>query len=163
MDKRVLAELAAAPDAVALAFRQFPKDAWNWKPESWEASPAEHFSALGHLCHLRDIEIDGYHQRFRRTLKEDVPDLPSLDGHRLETERAYESQDPEFVLAAFQEARQQTLQMLNAISDLDYERRAIFAEYGNLSLRGLVHLLCSHDQQHLSGLHWLLYRVHAGR
>jgi hypothetical protein len=28
-------------------------------------------------------------------------------------------------------------------------------------LRGLVHLLCSHDQQHLAGLHWLLAKIDA--
>jgi len=30
-----------------------------------------------------------------------------------------------------------------------------FAEYGALTLRGLLHYLRSHDQQHLACLHWL--------
>jgi hypothetical protein len=30
-------------------------------------------------------------------------------------------------------------------------------------LRALVHYLCSHDQQHLAGLQWLLGKVDAAR
>jgi hypothetical protein len=31
-----------------------------------------------------------------------------------------------------------------------------------VTVRGLVHNLCSHDQQHLAGLQWLLARIAAG-
>jgi hypothetical protein len=30
-------------------------------------------------------------------------------------------------------------------------------------LRSLIHYLCSHDQQHLAGLHWLLGKADASR
>jgi hypothetical protein len=30
-------------------------------------------------------------------------------------------------------------------------------------MRGLVHFLCSHDQQHLAGLQWLLGKIEASR
>ncbi len=34
---------------------------------------------------------------------------------------------------------------------------------GPTTLRGLVHYLCSHDQQHLAGLQWLLGKIEAAR
>jgi hypothetical protein len=33
--------------------------------------------------------------------------------------------------------------------------------YGGVTVRGLVHYLCSHDQQHLAGLSWLLGKMEA--
>jgi hypothetical protein len=40
-------------------------------------------------------------------------------------------------------------------------RRAEFEHYGPVTLRGLIHYLCSHDQQHLAGLQWLLGKIGA--
>ena len=33
---------------------------------------------------------------------------------------------------------------------------AEFEGYGQTTLKGLIHYLCSHDQRHLAGLQWLL-------
>jgi hypothetical protein len=38
-------------------------------------------------------------------------------------------------------------------------RPAFFEGYRRTSLRGLIHFLCSHDQQHLAGLQWLLGKL----
>jgi hypothetical protein len=43
------------------------------------------------------------------------------------------------------------------------DRTAEFEGYGALTLRSLVHYLCSHDQQHLAGLQWLLGKIDASR
>jgi hypothetical protein len=48
------------------------------------------------------------------------------------------------------------------LADLDaaqLARPATFEGYGATTLRGLVHYLCSHDQQHLAGMQWLLGRI----
>ena len=37
------------------------------------------------------------------------------------------------------------------------------AHLNPVTLRGLAHYLCSHDQQHLSGLQWLLGKIESGR
>jgi hypothetical protein len=44
-----------------------------------------------------------------------------------------------------------------------FDRTAFFEGYGPLTLRSLVHYLCSHDQQHLAGLQWLLGKIEAAR
>jgi len=41
----------------------------------------------------------------------------------------------------------------------ELERRAVFEGYGWVTVRGLIHYLCSHDQQHLAGLQWLLGKM----
>src|SRR6266545_63328 len=65
----------------------------------------DEFSALENICHLRDIEAEGYAIRITRILREDQPSLPDLDGTRLAFERAYNGQDVEDALRFFAEAR----------------------------------------------------------
>jgi hypothetical protein len=48
------------------------------------------------------------------------------------------------------------------MSTEDLTRTGVFEGYGSLSLRSLIHYLCSHDQQHLAGLQWLLGKIDAG-
>ena len=110
-------------------------------------------------CHLRDIEIDGYHQRIRRMLEETEPDLPSIDGYELARERRYASADPDDVLAAFRAARERTVQRIRDLTGGQLARRGTFAEYGSVTLAGLLHYLASHDQQHLACMQWLLGRI----
>ena len=49
--------------------------------------------------------------------------------------------------------------MLSATRESDWHRPATFAEYGDVTLRGLAHILRSHDLQHLACLHWLLAKM----
>ncbi len=142
-------------------FRLVPADRWRWEPADWEGVPGERFSALGHACHLRDIEIDGYHVRVRRLLEEEAPDLVSLDGYALARERGYDTADPFAAISAFADARARTVEILGRLDARQLTRRGTFAEYGAITLRGLIHYLCSHDDQHLACMHWLLGRLAA--
>ncbi|HSE75610.1 MAG TPA: DinB family protein [Dongiaceae bacterium] len=156
---QLLAELASAPDEVASLLKQASPDRLAWVPPSWEGIPGERFTALEQACHLRDIEVEGYHVRFGRTLRENRPDLASIDSYTLAEERNYEAGEVEAALAAFRKARRETVAMLQTIRPDDWERRATFAEYGEVTLRGLAHILRSHDLQHLACLHWLLAKM----
>jgi hypothetical protein len=151
--------LSLAPVQLEEVLRLFPADGWDWEPPDWDGIPGERFSAVGQVCHLRDIEADGYHVRIRRLLQEENPDLVSLDGYQLAQERAYRQADPFRALADFRAARRTTIGLLAPVRADQLERRGSFAEYGELTLRGLIHYLCSHDQQHLACMHWLLGRM----
>ncbi len=156
---QLLAALASMPDETAGLIAQVPAAKLAWVPPTWEGIPGERFTALGQACHLRDIEIEGYHVRFGRTLREDRPDLVSIDSYELARERDYESDDAEAALVAFRMARRETVAMLQIVRPADWERTATFAEYGELTLRGLAHILRSHDLQHLACLHWLIAKM----
>jgi hypothetical protein len=157
---RALAEFPAQLEAHYAAFApQFT----HWAPPSWDGVPSEPLTALEQLCHVRDIETDGYQLRIRRTLAETHPTLASIDTDALVRERAYARDEPARVLAAFRAARVQTLAMISGLSEAQWARTAVFEGYGPLTLRSLIHYLCSHDQQHLSGLQWLLGKAEASR
>jgi transposase-like protein len=53
------------------------------------------------------------------------------------------------------------LALLTRLTPSQYQRPAVFEGYGPVTFGGLVHYLCSHDQQHLAGLQWLLGKIEA--
>jgi len=161
LNPATLQAMADFPRQLEQFFAAIPESHRNWTPASWEGIPSETFSALGQVCHVRDIEIDGYHVRIQRTLTEANPVLVSLDGYVLEQERGYATADAQKALAAFRVARAKTLEMLAGVTPEALDRTAVFEGYGVLTLRSLVHYLCSHDQQHLAGLQWLLGKIDA--
>lgn len=161
MNQTTLAALADFPRQLAAHYDAIPAAFKHWKPSSWEGIPSEHYTALEQICHVRDIETDGYQMRIERTLNETHPFLPSVDGDALAIERSYATADANSVLAEFAAARARTLKRITELTDVDFARTAEFEDYGAVTLRSLVHYLCSHDQQHLAGLQWLLGQIEA--
>ncbi len=162
MNKTTLDALAAFPQQLEVFFDVIPADTRNWKPESWEGIPSEPFSAIEQICHVRDIEVDGYHERFRRALQETDPVLENVDGETLAVERGYAAAEPAEVFAAFRAARAQTLETIASLTAEQFDRTAVF-DGAPITVRGLVHMLCSHDQRHLAGLQWLMARIDASQ
>ncbi len=156
LDAATLGALRGFPQQLAAHYAALPAACTRWAPPSWDGIPSERLTALEQLCHVRDIEIDGYQVRFKRTLREDRPLLASIDTDALVIQRSYASADAAQALAQFAAARAQTMELLVGLGTEQLERRAEFEGYGPTTLRGLVHYLCSHDQQHLAGLQWLL-------
>ena len=158
-----LAALAEFPQALEKHYALFPAGYVHWAPPSWDGVPSEAFTAIEQVCHVRDIEIEGYQVRFRRTLQEDSPLLSSIDSETVAKHRDYGRSDASRALAEFRAARAQTLELLRGLDQASLQRRAVFEGYGPVTLRALVHYLCSHDQQHLAGLQWLLGKIEAAR
>jgi hypothetical protein len=162
MNLTTFAALREFPDRLQAYYAEIPREFSNWRPALWDGIPSEPFTPVEQICHVRDVEIDGYHVRFRRVLEESNPQLPNLNGEVLARERDYASADPVGVFAAFREARATTLALLSNLSAAEFTRTAEFDGVA-VTAQGLVHLLCSHDQQHLAGLQWLLARIDAAR
>jgi DinB superfamily len=161
MNAVTLRALEAFPDHLEEHYRAIPDDFKDWAPPSWEGIPSESLTAMGQICHVRDIEIDGYHVRFRRTLEETNPALASLDTYALAQARSYSVPNVMQALEEFRQARRTTLVLISTLTPAQYDRHATFEGYGALTLRSLVHYLCSHDQQHLAGLQWLSGKIAA--
>lgn len=161
LDEPTLRALASFPDTLAAHYALIPPSHRNWRPPSWDGIPSERLTPIEQLCHVRDIEIEGYQVRMRRTLTEANPQLESLDTDALAQSRSYAAADEREVLASFRAARAQTLGLLCGVSPEQLRRPAFFEGYGTVTLNSLVHYLCSHDQQHLAGLQWLLGQIEA--
>jgi hypothetical protein len=162
MDKITLSALAAFPDQLEAYYAAVPAGYANWAPDSWQGIPSEPFTPIGQLCHVRDIEIEGYAVRIASMLRERNPFLPSIDGERLAVERDYAGASASGALSAFRSARAETVATISRLTPEQLARSGVLEGYGPLSLRSLLHYLCSHDQQHLSGLQWLMGKIAAG-
>ncbi|MBT2323161.1 DinB family protein [Variovorax paradoxus] len=163
MNPITLQALADFPRQLEAHYAAIPTAFRHWAPPSWDGVPSEAFTAIEQVCHVRDIEIEGYHVRFQRTLAESNPLLASIESEELARSRSYATADTAAVFASFREARTKTLALITGLTDEQFDRTAEFEGYGPLSLRSLVHYLCSHDQQHLAGLQWLLGKIEASR
>jgi hypothetical protein len=158
LDAETLEALRDFPDRLERSFAVVPQPLRHWAPASWDGVPSEALTAVEQVCHVRDIENEGYQIRFRRLLQEDDPLLASLDGYALAQQLGYAQSDPAEALAVFRSARLRTLGLLQEFKPSQWQRRGRF-EGTPVTILGLAHLLCSHDQQHLAGLQWLLARM----
>jgi len=145
--------LAQTPQLVASLLAGFDRDALCLRPE------AGTFSALEIVCHLRDVEREGYTIRVSRVLEEDNPQLDGIDGGRLAIERDYQSQDPAAALKAFEAARRASLQILRDASPAELERLCSLEDSIDLTLAGLADQMRVHDAGHLAELEALREQV----
>jgi DinB family protein len=107
------------------------------------------WSCAENLLHLHDIEIDGYTLRLRRTLEEETPSLPDIDGERLAIERRYNTQAAGPALRAFGAARAANVARLAAIAPGDLERTAEMEGVGKITLGRLIRMWKEHDAGHI--------------
>ena len=164
MTDPTLQALAAFPQQLEVHFAAVPSGMERWVPPSWNGCPSERFGAIEQILHVRDIERIGYHVRFERTLREARPLLADIDSFALAAERGYDhDHDAKAALMEFRVARARTVELLSKLHAGDLARTAVFDGYGRVTVRGLMHYLCSHDQQHLAGLQWLLGQIDASR
>lgn len=113
---------------------------------------AEEFSATENVCHLRDIEEEGYSVRIRRLIDETEPHLEDLDGARLARERDYQSQNMTEALRSFTRARSRNVAALRKLSPQDLLRRGTFAGAGRITLGQLLLMMREHDEGHVREL-----------
>lgn len=115
----------------------------NLRPAPQEWSPTEI------LCHLRDVEAEVNLPRLRKVLAEKNPFLPGVDSDRWAVERDYFRQDGASALSQFITHRRQGLDLLQRISQQDWERTARHAIFGPTQLKELVAIMAGHDQLHV--------------
>jgi hypothetical protein len=112
----------------------------------------EEFSILEHVCHLRDIEVEGYVPRVRRILSEENPALPDIDGGKLAMERDYNRENLASALQVFSQARDANLQLLQSVSENQLNREGDLEGTGTIKLWQLLNLQREHDEEHLREL-----------
>src|SRR4051812_16651336 len=104
--KNLLSFLAETPRVVRQWSRELTLEELKRKPAEREDS------LLENVCHLRDIEQEGYTVRIVRLLNEDEPMLPDIDGAKLAQGRNYNGQDFETRLEEFARLREQNINVL---------------------------------------------------
>jgi hypothetical protein len=119
--------------------------------QTWKPSPEE-FSILENVCHLCDIEAEGYTIRIQKILTEELPALPDLDGASLAMERQYNSRDLVVALEEFRIARTRSLELLQGINEEKLLRCGNLETVGVITLADLLARMLEHDRDHIEEL-----------
>lgn len=144
--QRIVKSLQKTPETLRQLVSGLPDRRLTSKPSDTE------FSILEHICHLRDIEEEGYAVRIEKLLIEVEPFLPDVDGNKLAEERAYNQQDFRAALHEFTLARNNNLQVIEGLTLTQLSRRGILEKVGAVSLERLLLMMRDHDREHLKEL-----------
>ena len=138
-----LAEFAARLSAVELRLKN---------------SEAE-FSLLENICHLRDLELQGYTPRIKRMLSEVDPLLVDFDGAKVAAESNYNGEPVEPALQAFATARLENVRILRSSTGEQLKRGGMLEGVGKITLEQLAEKMREHDDGHLEDLRVLRQRL----
>jgi hypothetical protein len=137
-----IAQLRATPSLLGDRLGSFLKPLWTRRPEGTG------FSLVEHLCHLRDLDLIAG-ERIRLVVTRQLPQLSSVDGTALATQRGYQSQDARGALSAFRVFRDDLCNELQSLSKKQRLRCGVRDGVRRMSVDDLVTEMHDHDQTHL--------------
>jgi len=141
-----IAALKQMPETLRQQVADLTEAQLHYQPEGG------YFSVLENICHLRDIEIEGYGVRLERLLTENHPTLPDINGGQLARERHYNKQSLQPALDAFVKARHVNLKILEKVTETQLARTAYLETVGEIALGRLLELWVEHDRGHVQEL-----------
>lgn len=155
--KPTSAELLACLDALQAMPDRLRAAAQRCPPlQQLERHGGALFSLTEQVCHLRDIELEGYTLRIARVLGEDLPELQEIDGSTLAETRRYQQQDLALALDLFCRQRRANVALLRDHLAGNTQRLGIFGGFGVVTLWSLVEGMVAHDAEHLGEIEALL-------
>jgi DinB superfamily len=149
--------LSDTPSRVRELLQLLPESTWRTRPS------ADAFSAVEQVCHLRDLEEEGYGVRLTRMLSETTPALPDFDGARVAIERAYNEQDLDEALEGFTHARERNVATFSSLDESEFKRKGTLEGVGDITIRDLLSMMREHDDGHLSEFNTLINSEHRSR
>lgn len=141
--------LRATPEVVQTLVRHLDAGSRRKRP-----APGE-WSALEIAVHLMDVESHTVH-RVRRLLNEDHPALPAWDHEALPARAYREGADLDAALRRHAELRHEHLQLLNGLSEQQWQRSAHHETHGQITLTELEAHVAAEEVDHLAQLARLL-------
>ena len=100
------------------------------------------------LAHLAEAEIVAT-WRYRQMIEHDGSPLAAYDQELWHRLGQYPSRKPEESLLQFRLLREANLQMLDKLTEQEWERCGVHAERGPTTVRDLVKQIAGHDLNHL--------------
>lgn len=142
----LLQAIGTTPETVSKLIEGVPEDLLRKRDTTQE------FSILENVCHLRDIEIEGYTARIARILTEEHPVLADIDGGQLAVERDYNSQNVTEAMQSFASARKKNVALLGTLSAEQFAREGTLQGVGKVTLAQLLDMMQEHDKVHIAEL-----------
>ena len=119
------------------------------------------FALVEHVCHLADLEEEGYGRRIMRMLSESLPFLADFAGDVIARERRYIEQRVEPALERFREARRLNIITLRSLRDDQWGRKGAQENVGAITLASIFDGIVDHDTAHAAEIAALLRDIGA--
>jgi hypothetical protein len=150
----LIAKYAAGFDEVTKALDGFPKESLsrNVIPGKWSAKEIVH--------HLADSESTSA-IRLRRLLVEESPVIQGYDQDAFAVRLKYNERDMAPALDAFRSARETTVQVLNLMSEEDWQREGIHTESGRYTPELWLSIYDAHAHNHAAQIRRLRDALHS--
>lgn len=112
----------------------------------------DEFSVTGHICHLRDLERDGYRARIEAILTQDNPLLQNFDGTAVARVSNYDAEDVQDALQVFLKLRERNIVTLEHASSSQLQRVGHYDGRPPINLIALAKDMLEHDADHIARL-----------
>ena len=144
----LIAKYAAGYDEVMNALDGFPADSLGARPipGKWSAREIVH--------HLGDSESTSA-WRLRKLLVEDNPLIQGYDQDAFASRLRYNERDMAPALEAFRCARESTMQVLQLMTDDDWNRAGTHSESGHYTTEDWLTIYAAHAHNHAAQIHRL--------
>ena len=139
--KELIARYSAGYHEVEAALRDFPSELMTARPlpGKWSAREIVH--------HLADSETNSA-IRIRRLLAEERPVIQGYDQDEFATRLRYNEREMEPALEAFRSARSTTTQILNLMTEADWNREGEHSESGRYTPEHWLVIYAAHAHNH---------------
>ena len=137
----LIAKYAAGYDEVINALKEFPADSLGAHPipGKWSAREIVH--------HLGDSESFSA-GRLRKLLAEDNPVIQGYDQDQYATKLRYNERDMAPALEAFRLARETTMQILNLMTEDEWQREGTHTESGRYTTEDWLEIYAANAHNH---------------
>jgi len=139
----VLGILSATPASLNGLLCGLDSSAWAHEP-----SPDD-WSLTELICHLRDTEREIHHMQIKLFQAQKQPFIPRPDTSIWASQRDYLHENGVTALMEFNDARRETLALINNISPDEWEQRARHAIFGPTNFLEVAGFIADHDRMHI--------------
>jgi hypothetical protein len=151
---QLLAELEGMPGYLAEKFGGLSRE------DAARPGPDNGFSPVEQCWHLVDLEREGFAMRMRRLRAEAKPVLPDFDGAAIARDRNYRAKSLAEALAAFRQARTESLALMATIREDEWSRDGVQEGVGAVALCDIPVMMSEHDAAHRAEIEaWLRARA----
>lgn len=147
---KTLSEFADVMEANAQRVRDLVR---RFAPDALRArSQLDEFSVVEHICHLRDLERDGFTPRISDVLSKKNPHLFDFDGAAVARASDYRAENCDDALEAFVHARSRNVALLRQSPENAIDWAGHYEAGSPVTLGAVLDGVLAHDEDHLQRL-----------
>ena len=119
-------------------------------PVAWAHEPTpDDWSLTELVCHMRDTEREIHHMQIKLFKEQNEPFIPRPDTSVWASQRDYLHENGKAALKEFNDARRETLALLQNIEKKEWGRKARHAIFGPTNFLEVISFIADHDRMHV--------------